>query len=115
MKVIFHINEPEKWEPLLGNVINLLKDVGDEAIEVCVLMNGPSVKALSDVPLLKRMEELSDRGVRFLVCRNSLQALCGSGEICIDEKNLPEFITVVPAGVTELIRRQTEGYAYIKP
>jgi hypothetical protein len=115
LKVIFHINEFEKWETLLGNITNLLKDGGDEAVKVRVLMNGPSVKALSDETLLQRMRELSDKGVRFTVCRNSLKALCGSGELCIDEKNLPEFLTVVPAGVTELIKRQTEGYAYIKP
>ncbi len=89
--------------------------MGDEAVEVLVLMNGPSVKVLSEESLLQRMRELSDKGVKFIVCRNSLKALCGSGELCIDEKNLPEFLSVVPAGVTELIRRQTEGFAYIKP
>ncbi|NOZ25994.1 MAG: hypothetical protein GXO94_07910 [Nitrospirae bacterium] len=115
LRVIFHVNETPKWDVALANVTNLLKDVGDAGVEVLVLSNGPSVEAYGDEGKVKVMEALAARGVRFLACRNSLKNLCASGNLCIDENNLPAFLGVVPAGVTELIRRQAEGFAYIKP
>ncbi len=115
LKALFHINEPERWPVLLGNIKNLLADVGDGGVDVVVLMNGPSVKVLSDENLMAEMEGLSKRGVRFLACRNSLRALCGSGELCIDEGSLPGFVSVVPAGITAILKLQREGYSYIKP
>ncbi|RME69799.1 MAG: hypothetical protein D6778_00080 [Nitrospirae bacterium] len=113
-KVVFHINEPEKWPVLLGNVTNLLKDMGKD-VEVRVLANGPSVKAYADEETIEKMKPLAEQGVKFLACRNSLKAFCSGGDVCIDEESLPDFVEVVPAGVSELTKRQAEGYAYIKP
>jgi intracellular sulfur oxidation DsrE/DsrF family protein len=44
-----------------------------------------------------------------MACKNSL---VGNK---IDERLIPEFITVIPAGVTELVKKQAAGYGYIKP
>jgi len=115
LRVIFHVNETPKWDVALANVTNLLRDVGDSGADVLVLSNGPSVEVFADEEKVRVMEELAARGVRFLACRNSLKNLCASGTVCMDENNLPAFLGVVPAGVTELIRRQAEGFAYIKP
>ncbi len=115
LKVIFHINEPDRWDVALGNITNLLRDVGQENVEVRVLANGPAVLAFSDDEKMDRIRELSVMGVRFLACRNSLKNICSTSEVCITEEALPDFIGVVPAGITELIKRQAEGYAYIKP
>ena len=58
---------------------------------------------------INKMLLTSKLGVHFIACRNSL---VGNK---IDEKLLPNFVEVVPSGVTELIKKQAEGYAYIKP
>lgn len=115
LKVIFHVNNPERWETALGNITNLLKDVGDGGADVIVLSNGPSVQAYADSDKVDKMKTLAEKGVVFKACRNSLKNLCSGGNICLNEENLPEFVQVVPAGITELIRRQAEGYAYVKP
>ncbi|KJU86787.1 sulfur relay, DsrE-like protein [Candidatus Magnetobacterium bavaricum] len=115
LKVIFHVNEAEKWEVVLGNVTNLLRDVSPDMIEIRVLANGPSISAFSDEARLSTMAALSEAGVKFLACRNSLNKLGCSGTVCITEQNLPPYIGVVPAGITELIKRQSEGFAYVKP
>jgi intracellular sulfur oxidation DsrE/DsrF family protein len=41
--------------------------------------------------------------------------MCSGGTVCINKESLPEFIHIVPAGITEIIRKQAEGYAYVKP
>lgn len=112
-KVVFHINESNKWSGLLANVNNLIKDLGLENIIIEVLANGAAVVDLvlinKDIEFINKISNFSKQGVNITACRNSL---VGNN---IDEKLLSDFISVVPAGVTELIKRQVEGYAYIKP
>lgn len=115
LKVLFHINENEKWKILLGNIANLLMDAGQQNVYAIVLANGHSVYGYSDPEKLSQMEQLSARGVKFIACRNSLKNMCDEGVACMKEELLPPFIGIVPAGITEIIRRQQDGYAYIKP
>src|SRR5271169_5493608 len=115
LKVIFHVNETEQWSTALGYIINLLRDVGEGAADIVVLANGASVAAYAYSEKVDTMEMLSEKGVRFLACRNSLKKMCAEGAVCINEEALPPFITIVPAGITEIIRKQHEGYAYVKP
>lgn len=114
LKVLFHINEVEKWDTALGNITNLLKDVGDDAVEAVALANGPSVKAYTDDTTLAAIKGLKEKGVAFMTCRNSLKKMC-SGDVCIAENSLPSFVEVVPAGITAIIKMQADGYAYVKP
>ncbi len=114
LKVLFHINELEKWDTALGNITNLIKDVGEDGVEAVALANGPSVNAYIDDDKLEVIKGLLDKGVKFLTCRNSLKKMCSAG-VCISEENLPSFIGVVPAGITEIIKMQADGYAYVKP
>jgi uncharacterized protein len=113
-KVVFHIDW-EKEENLvmaLNNIQNLLKAVPAEETSVCLLANGPSVKLLLRDRALQygpTILNLAEKGVRFLVCGNSLK------NFDIAQNDLLAPCETVPAGVVELIRLQSEGYAYIKP
>jgi intracellular sulfur oxidation DsrE/DsrF family protein len=115
LKVLFHINELDRWDTALGNIINLLNDVGEESADVVVIANGPSVNAYGNDNKLSVMKGLSERGVRFLACRNSLRKMCSSGDSCITEENISSFIETVPAGITAIIKIQADGFAYVKP
>ncbi len=55
------------------------------------------------------MEELSGKGVRFLICSNSLKNFDIPLEILLDP------CETVKAGIVELVRLQAEGFAYVKP
>ncbi|WP_418667288.1 DsrE family protein [Allofournierella sp.] len=114
MKVIFHIDDPERWPLALGNAENLLaycQSRGGLGCTVELLANGPAVTGyLPTVAALPRMRQLAAFSeVSFTACANALR---GQG---IDPGILPSFVAVVPAGVAELATRQAEGYAYIKP
>ncbi|HLE41102.1 MAG TPA: DsrE family protein [Nitrospirota bacterium] len=114
-KVIIHVNEMDRWNVALGNVSNLLASVGNDNVDAIVLGNGNSVIAYEDPQKIKVMSELSKKGARFRACRNSLNKMKTEGRISVTESELPAFIKIVPAGITEVIRRQHEGYAYLKP
>jgi intracellular sulfur oxidation DsrE/DsrF family protein len=115
LKVLFHINENEKWKTVLSNITNLIDDSGQENVDAVVLANGFSVYGYADPDKISPMEQLTAQGVKFLACRNSLKNMCQEGVACLKEELLPPFIGIVPTGITEIIKRQQDGYAYVKP
>lgn len=67
--------------------------------------------AATDPELAGRLDALRAKGVRFLVCRNTLRALKARPEDLY--KVAPE--DVVPSGVAELARLQGLGFIYLHP
>jgi intracellular sulfur oxidation DsrE/DsrF family protein len=115
MKVLLHVNENERWTMALGNATNFLKDVGQDVADVVIVVNGPAVSSYGSSDHIDTMDLLADKGVQFKACRNTLKKLCSEGTVCISEETLPDFVEVVPAGISEIVRKQREGYAYVKP
>lgn len=118
VKVIFHINEVDKWPQLLANVRNLLKAVDISVSSIEILVNSKAVimfdeqkvvAASLDERQVNQVKELAEQGVKFKLCQNSLNSL----GIAVD--SLPVYVNVVPVGVLELIEKQADGFAYIKP
>lgn len=111
-KVIFHIDELAKWNLVLANITNLLEGVllSNETIDVEVLANSEAVEYYrnnKDINL--KLVDLNMKGVKFLACNNSLK---GNN---IKADDLIDIINIVPVGVFELVKKQRDGYAYIKP
>lgn len=104
MKVIFHVDQIERWELTVKNVNNFLNEVPDATIEV--LANAEAVEYYTDADKVSELEKLN---AKFLVCGNALKAHD------IEQERIADFIEVVPAGVVELARKQDAGYAYIRP
>jgi intracellular sulfur oxidation DsrE/DsrF family protein len=55
------------------------------------------------------LEVLSQKGVTFAACSNALLSMG------LSKEEIFPFVKIVPVGVRELINKQQEGYAYIKP
>lgn len=113
-RVVFHIDETQKWNLIINSVHNLLlsyEGIFPNAI-VEVLANSEAVKGylldggIADSHII---EALSQKGVRFVACNHALQGMK------ITKEQICQFVKIVPAGVRELVDRQMEGYAYIKP
>ncbi|WP_101909165.1 DsrE family protein [Marasmitruncus massiliensis] len=112
--VIFHIDEFQKWNLLLNNVKNLLLSYDDafSGVSIEVLANSEAVKGYkynSGMIDKNALEVLSRKSVTFVACNNALQGMN------ISKEQILPFVKVVPVGVRELIDKQREGYAYIKP
>lgn len=117
LKVIFHISDPGRWKVALNNTRNFLNNAQELEAEweAEILVNAAGVNFfLAEFnPDLKsfweQLKSLANEGVVLASCRNALKAHK------IAEASLPSFIKIVPAGITELIFKQQEGFAYIKP
>lgn len=120
-KAVYHINysggiDGSGYRPALNNLQNHLDAVGDANLDLRVVLHGDGLGLLAaaqnDQTLQGIISDLKTRGVRFLVCNNTLV-----GRNIDPEKDLfdvwPEDI--VQAGVAEIVKLQREGFAYIKP
>lgn len=116
MKVIFHVDEAEKWGTALANVKNFINycEKEQEESEIELLANSVAVKTLV-AELVKGtateadLNLIAEKKVTIAACNNALNSYK------IDRDSLLPFVTVVPAGVVELVKRQEQGFAYIKP
>ncbi len=113
-KVVFHVDwdEEKRLVMALNNMANLLKEVPAEECDIRLVANGASVLLFRRLPApvyAAQLEELGRKGVRFLVCSNSLR---NSG---ILPEDLLGPCEMVKAGIVELVRLQAEGFSYVKP
>ncbi|GAB3448794.1 DsrE family protein [Massilia solisilvae] len=109
-KVVIQVSDadPHKWNLTLNNARNAAADLGkDTVIEIVVF--GPGIgmlKAGSEVGA--RITEAAAAGIKLVACQNTMRALH------LEPKDMLPEAGYVPSGVGELIRRQHEGYAYLR-
>lgn len=111
-RVVVHVDEAgvDRQRLALGNVGNLLADVGAANVAVEVIFNGPAIFALrAGAALAPELAALHARGVDLLACHNSMVA---TG---LDPQDLLAGVTVIASGISHLVRRQGEGWAYVRP
>lgn len=111
-KAVFQVsdNDPAKWNLTLNNVRNVQQDLGADKVELEVVVYGPGISMLKkDSAVGERVAAALKAGVKVVACENTMHAQ----KLTYDDM-LPS-IGYVPAGVVELMTKQREGYAYIKP
>lgn len=110
--VVIQVSEadPAKWEMALINARNVRKAYGNKGVGVEIVAYGPGLKMLrKDSPLTPGLEEASKDGVKLLACGNTMTMTHTS------RNDLNRAVGIVPAGVVEIMERQQEGYAYVRP
>lgn len=103
-------NDPAEWQMALINARNVRKAYGDQPMDVEIVAYGPGLKMFGkDSPLGAGLEEAAKSGVKLLVCGNTMR-MTGT-----DRKDLSWLVQVVPSGIVEIMQKQGQGYAYVKP
>lgn len=104
-------NDPARWNLVLNNTRNAQADVGGAAnIDLEIVAYGPGINMLKhDSPVGSQVAELVKSGVKVVGCENTMKAF----KLSKDEM-LPT-IGYVPAGITELMKKQQEGWSYVRP
>ena len=111
-KVVFQMSDddPAKWNLALNNMRNVQIDVGDDEVELELVAYGPGIGMLkADSPVAKGVTEALKTGAKEVACENTMKSQkLGYADM------LPN-IGYAPSGVVELMRKQQQGYAYIRP
>jgi intracellular sulfur oxidation DsrE/DsrF family protein len=112
-RVLFHLDEGSNFrlKLTLSNIQNLLNDLGDEQLQIECVVNGAGVKLFQHFigSSHAAIETLTDRGIQFVVCEHSLALF----ELSKDD--MLSAVGFVSSGVGELVKKQTEGWVYLKP
>ncbi len=111
-RVIFHLDEADakKQASVLRNIRNMLEDLGDDQTQVELVAHGPGLDIFLDQStVVDGIEELLARGVIMSACRNTLH------ERNIAQERLLPGVQIVSSGIGELVRRQQEGWMYVRP
>ena len=102
-------NDPARWSMILNNMANLREGVGSEGAEIELVAYGPGLLMLkADSPLRQRIAEALKDGVKVNACQNTMQ-----GMKLVPADMMPG-IGYVPSGVVEVMRKQQQGWAYIR-
>ncbi len=112
LRVVVQVDESNSatWNLALNNVRNAQRELGAQNIDIEVVAFGPGLDMLRDDSVVaSRVEEAIAAGVRFVACRNTMQAQH------LTEAVMAPGIGYAQAGVVEIIRRQAEGYSYLRP
>lgn len=109
MNLLLHVSQVERWIVAVGNTKNYLKEEKTSRVEIVLNSEAVSLFKQPTQDFLEDLIELYYLGVEILVCRNSLMSLN------ITESTLPKEVTVVPAGIFEIVAKQADGFAYVKP
>lgn len=103
-------NDAAKWHLALNNVRNLQEDVGAAQVEIELVAYGPGIGMLKlESPVATRVADALKAGVKVLACENTMRAQ----KLVRDD--MAAGIAYVPAGVTAIVSRQTQGWAYLRP
>lgn len=94
---------------LLNNLKHLKEGWGD-SVEIEVVVHGPGLDMVTrgKAKQAEAIQKMIEKGVRFVACRNTMKQ-----KGITDEQILPN-IGFVDMGIGEIIRRQEEGWMYLK-
>ena len=111
-KVVFQVSdaEPQKWMLTLNNARNVLDELGEDAVDMEIVAYGPGIGMLKgDSPVAKRIADALKVGVKVVACENTMKVQK------VERADMLPSIGYVSAGVVELMKKQREGFAYIRP
>jgi hypothetical protein len=102
----------DKLNLALNNAYNAQMAFGPENIEIEIVVFGAGVNTLkyyAPIPIADKVKEAKYAGVRIVVCDIAMRS-----HKLRPADMLPE-VRYVESGVAELVEKQTEGWAYVRP
>jgi uncharacterized protein len=114
-QVVYQLNKPESeyHDHIVFSVGAMLRQYGDN-IKVAVVAFGPGIHVLLKNPrrpvtqtVREKIASLSEYGVDFYACGNTLKSLK------LSEKDIVPFAKLVEVGASTLMELQKQGYGYI--
>ena len=103
-------NDPAKWNLALNNAQNLQADLGAANVDVEIVAYGPGIGMLkSDSVVGNRIGEALGSGVKIAACENTMRGQK------LQKSDMLGGIGYVAAGVVEIMQKQQQGWAYLRP
>jgi intracellular sulfur oxidation DsrE/DsrF family protein len=103
-------NDPAKWQLALNNARNVQTDLGKDNVDIEIVAYGPGLDMLkAESKVAGGLAAALDSSVGLLACENTMQ------NRHVSRGDMYAGIKYVKAGVTHIMKRQGEGWAYLRP
>jgi hypothetical protein len=111
-KVVFQVSDadPAKWNLALNNARNVQADLGKDKVDVEIVAYGPGLGMLkADSKVAARLAQALDADIGLMACENTMR------NTKVQKADMYAGIQYVDAGVVHIMKRQREGWAYVRP
>jgi intracellular sulfur oxidation DsrE/DsrF family protein len=111
-KVVIQMSDGDaaKWNLALNNAKNLQSDLGAANVDIEIVTYGPGIGMLKAESVVgNRVDEALKSGVKVLACENTMRGQK------LTKPDMLGGIGYVSAGVVEIMEKQQQGWAYIRP
>ena len=115
LKVVYHLNDLDKVNFVLGNIQNHFDGVGGpDNVIIALVVHGQALKAFhsasANPDVSKRVGQFSKVGLEMAACGNTMK----SQHVTLGEL-LPGFVVAEKGGVVRIAELQSQGYLYLRP
>jgi hypothetical protein len=111
-RIVMQVSDGDaaKWNLALNVAGNAQKELGADKVQVEIVAFGPGIGMLKfDAVTANRVNDAIKSGVKVVACENTM------GAQKLVKADMNQSISYVPAGVIEIMNRQNEGWAYVRP
>lgn len=111
-KVVIQVsdNDPAKWNLALNNARNVQADLGKDKVDVEIVAYGPGLGMLkAESKVAPRLAQALDSSIGLMACENTMR------NTKTTRAAMYSGISYVDAGVVHIMKRQRQGWAYIRP
>jgi uncharacterized protein len=111
-KVIIQVSDsvPGKWNLALNNAKNIQDLIGKDKVDVEIVAYGPGIDMLKfESEVGTRIDKALADGVKIVACENTMK------NMKLTKPDMLSSIGYVPAGVVEIMRKEKDGWSYIRP
>jgi uncharacterized protein len=111
-RVIFQVsdNDPARWNLALNNARNVQTDLGKDNVQIEIVAYGPGIEMMkAESKVAGGLAGALDSSVGLIACENTMH------NTKVTRDDMYAGIAYVQAGVTHIMKRQQERWAYIRP
>jgi uncharacterized protein len=115
LKVVYHLNDLDKVNFVLGNIQNHFDGVGGpDNVTIALVIHGQALKSFhagsANPDVTKRVGQFAKAGLELAACGNTMK----SQSVTVKEL-LPGFVAADRGGVVRIAELQAQGYLYLRP
>lgn len=111
-RVVLQVSDadPARWGLALNNAKNVQQELGAGKVDIEIVAYGPGIGMLkAEAPTANRITEAVQSGIKVVACENTMTTQK------LTKADMHAAIGYAPSGVVEIMKRQGERWAYVRP
>ncbi|MEO8858675.1 MAG: hypothetical protein ABI343_16970 [Burkholderiaceae bacterium] len=103
-------SDPAEWNLALNNAKNVQEEVGAANVVMEIVAYGPGIGMLKrDAAVNTRVSDAVTIGIKVSACQNTMRSQK------LTKEDMNPAVGYVPSGAAEIMLKQGEGWAYLRP